>query len=86
MGFTWSNKPTTGGLIKIATINEITSNANTVLNCSHCSANKITVYSNNGNHAHTQIACSAHNTGVTAIDGKCNYYIHSNSKCRGHGG
>ena len=86
MGFTWSNKPTTGGLIKIASINEIISNANTVLNCSHCSAHKSSVYSNNSNNAHRQDACKAHNTSNGATDGKCNHYIHSNSKCRRRGG
>lgn len=85
MSFTWNNKPTTGGLIKIATINEITSNANTILNCSHCTANKTTVYSNNSNNAHRS-GCTSHNTVVDAYNGQCNHYIHSNSKCKKHGG
>lgn len=83
MSFTWSNKPTTGALIKLATINEITSNANTVINCGHCASNKTSVCSNYAN--------NAHKTGTSHCDncnnnGYCGDYRGSNSKCRRSGG
>ena len=85
MSFTWSNKPSTGALIKIATINEITSNANTVINCGHYASNKNSVCSNYSNNAHKGVACTGH-CSYSLERGYCGHYIGSNSKCRRRGG